>query len=199
MSNRAPCAAEICYPSWADLFALALGASPNLNIGPAVRGLCPRISEAHLPGNHRATVREGTPQLVNAKYLVGDRRGAHRAPKELRERRLPIGASSTLCAEHVEEPANEEEKTIYQMLRNLFDDYFVNGVNNKLSPTVARLWGSMIDEVVVWGITKLMGESFKLHAQALTGYEDALLGEAEQKIPSPTAQLQRHKTEVTAF
>ncbi|KAK5719565.1 hypothetical protein LTR17_015351 [Elasticomyces elasticus] len=101
--------------------------------------------------------------------------------------------------EHDEEPANEEEKMMYQKLRNLFDDDSVDGVNNKLSSTVARLWGSMIDEVVVWGITKLMGESFKLHAQALTGYEDAMLAEAEQKIPSPTPQLQPHKTEVTAF
>ncbi|TKA66638.1 hypothetical protein B0A55_10864 [Friedmanniomyces simplex] len=101
--------------------------------------------------------------------------------------------------EHDEEPANEEEKAMYQKLRNLFDDDSVDGYNNKLSSTVARLWGSMIDEVVVWGITKLMGESFKLHAQALTGYEDAMVAEAEQKMGSPTPQLQPHKAEVTAF
>ncbi|KAK0845474.1 hypothetical protein LTS02_015280 [Friedmanniomyces endolithicus] len=101
--------------------------------------------------------------------------------------------------EHDEEPANEEEKAMYQKLRNLFDDDSVDGYNNKLSSTVARLWGSMIDEVVVWGITKLMGESFKLHAQALTGYEDAMVAEAEQKLGSPTPQLQPHTTEVTAF
>ncbi len=53
--------------------------------------------------------------------------------------------------EHDEEPANEEEKAMYQKLRNLFDDDSVDGYNNKLSSTVARLWGSMIDEVVVWG------------------------------------------------
>jgi len=34
------------------------------------------------------------------------------------------------------------------------------------------IWGSMLDEVVVWGITKLMGDSFRLHSQALIGYED---------------------------
>jgi len=103
--------------------------------------------------------------------------------------------------EHDDEPASEEEKTMYQKLRNLFDDDSVDGFGQKLSSTVARLWGSMIDEVVVWGcvflpylylykqksrpllthlsdsITKLMGESFKLHAQALIGYEDALLAE----------------------
>jgi len=44
-----------------------------------------------------------------------------------------------------------------------------------------------------------MGESFKLHAQALTGYEDAMVAEAEQKLGSPTPQLQPHTTEVTAF
>lgn len=53
--------------------------------------------------------------------------------------------------EHDEEPASEEEKAMYQKLRNLFDDDSVDGMNSKLSSTVARLWGSMIDEVVVWG------------------------------------------------
>ncbi len=53
--------------------------------------------------------------------------------------------------EHDEEPATEEEKTMYQKLRNLFDDESVDGFGQKLSSTVSRLWGSMIDEVVVWG------------------------------------------------
>lgn len=53
--------------------------------------------------------------------------------------------------EHDDEPATEEEKTMYQKLRNLFDDDSVDGFGQKLSSTVARLWGSMIDEVVVWG------------------------------------------------
>lgn len=53
--------------------------------------------------------------------------------------------------EHDEEPATEDEKAMYQKLRNLFDDDSVDGFNQKLSSTVARLWGSMIDEVVVWG------------------------------------------------
>ncbi|KAK4553874.1 hypothetical protein LTR86_009049 [Recurvomyces mirabilis] len=103
--------------------------------------------------------------------------------------------------EHDDEPANDDEKAMYQKLRNLFDDDSVEGLNNKLSATVAKLWGSMIDEVVVWGITKLMGESFKLHSQALTGYEDALVAEAEeQNNMSPTSQqLAPHAPEVTAF
>jgi hypothetical protein len=53
--------------------------------------------------------------------------------------------------EHDEEPANEEELTMYNKLRNLFDDDSVDVYGTKLSSTVARLWGSMIDEVVVWG------------------------------------------------
>ncbi|KAI9816886.1 MAG: hypothetical protein M1827_001531 [Pycnora praestabilis] len=76
--------------------------------------------------------------------------------------------------EHDEEPATEAELAMYNKIRNLFDDDSVDIYGSKLSSTVARLWGSMIDEVVVWGITKLMGEAFKLHSQALVGYEDAL-------------------------
>jgi len=51
-----------------------------------------------------------------------------------------------------------------------------------------------------------MGESFKLHAQALTGYEDAIAGEAEveveQKMASPLepeGMVVAHAQEVTAF
>jgi hypothetical protein len=53
--------------------------------------------------------------------------------------------------EHDEEPASEEELAMYNKLRNLFDDDSVDIYGLKLSSTVARLWGSMIDEVVVWG------------------------------------------------
>ena len=53
--------------------------------------------------------------------------------------------------EHDDEPATEDEKFMYQKLRSLFDDDTVDGFGQKLSSTVARLWGSMIDEVVVWG------------------------------------------------
>lgn len=53
--------------------------------------------------------------------------------------------------EHDEEPANEEELAMYNRLRNLFDADSVDEYGSKLSATVARLWGSMIDEVVVWG------------------------------------------------
>ncbi|RDL39751.1 C2H2 and C2HC zinc finger [Venustampulla echinocandica] len=74
--------------------------------------------------------------------------------------------------EHDDEPATEEEMAMYNKIRNLFDDDSVEVYGNKLSSTVARVWGGMLDQVVVWGVTKLMGESFSLHAQALVGYED---------------------------
>ncbi|PVI05352.1 hypothetical protein DM02DRAFT_610667 [Periconia macrospinosa] len=89
--------------------------------------------------------------------------------------------------EHDEEPASEEELAMYNKLRNLFDDDSVDVYGAKLSSTVARLWGSMIDEVVVWGITKLMGEAFKLHSQALVGYEDAMSERSGSATPSMAA------------
>ena len=53
--------------------------------------------------------------------------------------------------EHDEEQATEEELAMYNKVRNLFDDDSVDVFGSKLSSTVARLWGSMLDEVVVWG------------------------------------------------
>jgi len=73
---------------------------------------------------------------------------------------------------------------MYNKVRNLFDDEIVDTCNSKLSSTVARLWASMLDEVVVWGITKMMGESFRLHSQALVGYEDDV--EASSNISTPS-------------
>ncbi|KAJ4405752.1 hypothetical protein N0V91_005059 [Didymella pomorum] len=92
--------------------------------------------------------------------------------------------------EHDEEPANEEELAMYNKLRNLFDDDSVDVYGAKLSSTVARLWGSMIDEVVVWGITKLMGEAFKLHSQALVGYEDAMSSRSGSASPLAAGSVQ---------
>lgn len=46
-------------------------------------------------------------------------------------------------------------------------------------------------------ITKLMGESFKLHSQALAGYEDALMAEAQDQTPE--VGLVPHAAEVAAF
>ena len=53
--------------------------------------------------------------------------------------------------EHDEEPATEDELAMYNKIRNLFDDDSADIYESKLSSTVARLWGSMLDEVVVWG------------------------------------------------
>ena len=53
--------------------------------------------------------------------------------------------------EHDEEPATEEELIMYDKIRNLFDDDSVETYDSKLSSTVSRIWGGMLDEVVVWG------------------------------------------------
>lgn len=46
-----------------------------------------------------------------------------------------------------------------------------------------------------------MGESFKLHSQALIGYEDALMAEAEAERMhiSPDATIAPHAAEVAAY
>jgi hypothetical protein len=53
--------------------------------------------------------------------------------------------------EHDDEQATEQELAMYNKVRNLFDDGSNDLYNAKLSSTVARLWGNMLDEVVVWG------------------------------------------------
>lgn len=53
--------------------------------------------------------------------------------------------------EHDDIPATEEESEMYNKIRGLFDDDSIDSYGAKLSAIVARLWGSMIDEVVVWG------------------------------------------------
>ncbi|MCJ1339707.1 hypothetical protein MMC09_004997 [Bachmanniomyces sp. S44760] len=100
--------------------------------------------------------------------------------------------------EHDEEPATEEELAMYNKVRNLFDDDSVDIYGSKLSSTVARLWGSMLDEVVVWGITKLMGESFKLHSQALVGYEDAIASNTSASTPTMSSQGVQGQLEMEA-
>ncbi|KIW64731.1 hypothetical protein, variant [Phialophora macrospora] len=76
--------------------------------------------------------------------------------------------------EHDDQEATEEELSMYMKVRGLFDDDAVDSNGSRLSSTVARVWGSMLDGVVVWGISRTMGESFKLHSQALVGYVDEI-------------------------
>ncbi|KAJ9495649.1 hypothetical protein LTR67_000651 [Exophiala xenobiotica] len=76
--------------------------------------------------------------------------------------------------EHDDQEATDEELAMYMKVRGLFDDDAVDANGSRLSSTVARVWGTMLDGVVVWGISKTMGESFKLHSQALIGYVDEL-------------------------
>ncbi|TPX15564.1 uncharacterized protein E0L32_004262 [Thyridium curvatum] len=90
--------------------------------------------------------------------------------------------------EHDEEPATEEEMLMYNKVRHLFDKDLDESYVSQLSSIVARLWGSMLDEVVVWGITRLMGESFRLHSQALVGYVDDIEASSNVTTPSMTSQ-----------
>ena len=54
--------------------------------------------------------------------------------------------------EHDEEPATEEEMAMYHKIRMLFEKESEASLgSHQLSSTVAHLWGSMLDEVVVWG------------------------------------------------
>ena len=53
--------------------------------------------------------------------------------------------------EHDDQEATEEELNMYMKVRGLFDDEAVDSNGSRLSSTVARVWGSMLDGVVVWG------------------------------------------------
>lgn len=90
--------------------------------------------------------------------------------------------------EHDEEPATDEESAMYARVRQLFAQDLEDQYNPQLSSVVARLWSSILDEVVVWGITRLMGESFRLHSQALVGYVDDIAPSPSVSTPSMTSQ-----------
>ncbi|KAK3313873.1 fungal-specific transcription factor domain-containing protein [Apodospora peruviana] len=90
--------------------------------------------------------------------------------------------------EHDEEPATEEELVMYNKVRQLFAKDLDEPYVAQLSSVVARLWGTLLDEVVVWGITRLMGESFRLHSQALVGYVDDVAASSNVSTPSMTSQ-----------
>lgn len=53
--------------------------------------------------------------------------------------------------EHDDEPATEEEMAMYNKIRLLFEKDLDQQYIPQLGTVVARLWGSMLDEVVVWG------------------------------------------------
>lgn len=91
--------------------------------------------------------------------------------------------------EHDDIEATDEEMQMYIKVRGLFDDDAVDANGSRLSSTVARVWGSMLDGgVVVWGISKTMGESFKLHSQALIGYVDEVNHELIPEMSSMPEQ-----------
>ncbi|KAJ2906211.1 hypothetical protein MKZ38_002636 [Zalerion maritima] len=89
--------------------------------------------------------------------------------------------------EHDDEQATDDELVMYNKVRSLFEKDSEDFPPH-LSSNIARLWGSMLDEVVVWGITRLMGESFRLHSQALIGYVDDVEASSTVTTPSMTSQ-----------
>jgi hypothetical protein len=48
-------------------------------------------------------------------------------------------------------PPTDEERHMLDKIRSLFDDDSVELYGSRLSAAVARIWGGMVDEVVVWG------------------------------------------------
>lgn len=98
-----------------------------------------------------------------------------------------------------EPDASEFEIALYQRVRNLFGGIDEEAGRARspaeLSAAVARIWGEVLDpedldslsveagddvdvdgesaaNATIWGIEKIIGESFKLHSQALIGYLD---------------------------
>lgn len=53
--------------------------------------------------------------------------------------------------EHDEEPATPEEVVMYNKVRQLFANDLDEIYMSQMSSVVARFWGSLLDEVVVWG------------------------------------------------
>ncbi|KAF4956097.1 hypothetical protein FGADI_4038 [Fusarium gaditjirri] len=90
--------------------------------------------------------------------------------------------------EHDEEPATQEEMAMYNKVRQLLVKEIDENYMSQLSAVVARLWGSILDEVVVWGMTRLMGDAFKLHSQALVGYVDDPEASSNVSTPSMISQ-----------
>lgn len=48
-------------------------------------------------------------------------------------------------------PPTNDERAMLEKIRSLFDDDSVELYGSRLSAGVARIWGGMVDEVVVWG------------------------------------------------
>lgn len=71
--------------------------------------------------------------------------------------------------EHDEESATREEMAMYNKVRQLFAKDLDESYMSQLSSIVARLWGSMLDEVVVWGYVFYIEISLSGRDTMLTG------------------------------
>jgi hypothetical protein len=83
-------------------------------------------------------------------------------------------------------PPTAEEAEMLTKVRTLFDDDSVELYGSRLSAAVAHIWGGMIDEVYVWGITKMIGEAFKLHSHSLAIDVDDGMTPTAASSPSST-------------
>jgi hypothetical protein len=83
-------------------------------------------------------------------------------------------------------PATAEEAEMLTKVRTLFDDDSVELYGSRLSAAVAHIWGGMIDEVYVWGVTKMIGEAFKLHSHSLAIDVDDGMTPTAASSPSST-------------
>jgi hypothetical protein len=64
--------------------------------------------------------------------------------------------------EHDEEPATQEEMAMYNKVRQLLVKEIDENYMSQLSAVVARLWGSILDEVVVWGYVLTVQRSLRI-------------------------------------
>lgn len=85
-------------------------------------------------------------------------------------------------------PADEEEQAMLMKLKTIFDDDSVEMYGSRMSAAVARIWGGMVDEVVVWGVTQLLGESFKLFAHSLAVEDDIGMSHSAASTPASTPE-----------
>ena len=84
--------------------------------------------------------------------------------------------------EHDDEEANETELSMYNKVRTLFEDEGLD-VNGRLGSVVARLWGDMLEEVVVWGYTFTPVMIYSMYA----GYDDAVASGSGSETPSASS------------
>ncbi|KAI5285471.1 hypothetical protein KEM54_000538, partial [Ascosphaera aggregata] len=136
---------------------------------------------------------------------------------------LPATTGSGVTEVEPEPEASEVEVSLYQRVRNLFgtvdEDVGRARTPAELSAGIARVWGDILDpeepailcdesvksetatqcgtttaaDPTIWRIEKVIGESFKLHSQALIGYRDDMSYISATTTTLPVSPLPRVK------